>query len=75
LLENQYPALPFGDAVVDHFTALAVWLQRQGRPPPVLDLMIAATACRHGLILVTLNARGFAGIPGLVVDDWSAASA
>jgi predicted nucleic acid-binding protein len=75
LLENQYPVLPFDDAVADHFATLAVGLRRQGRPRPVLDLMIAATACRHGLILATLNARDFSGIPGLVVEDWSAPSA
>jgi len=70
LLENQYPVLPFDDAVADTFSGLAVDLRRQGKPKPVLDLMIAATACRHGLILATLNARDFVGIPGLVIEDW-----
>ena len=70
LLENQYPVLPFDDTVADTFASLAARLRRQGTPRPVLDLMIAATACRHGLILATLNAKDFAGIPGLVVEDW-----
>ena len=72
LLENQYPVLPFDEAVADIFASLAVSLRREGKPRPVLDLMIAATACSHGLILVTLNAKDFAGIPGLVVEDWNA---
>ena len=70
LLENQYPVLPFDDTVADTFASLTVSMRRQGTPRPVLDLMIAATACRHGLILATLNTRDFAGLPGLVVEDW-----
>lgn len=35
------------------------------------DLLIAATALSHRLILATLNARHFDGIPGLHVEDWS----
>jgi tRNA(fMet)-specific endonuclease VapC len=72
LLENQYPVLPFDDVVADAFAGLAVTMQRQGRPRPALDLMIAATACSHGLVLATLNVRDFSGIPGLVVEDWAA---
>lgn len=72
LLENQYPVLPFDDAVADTFARLAVALRRQGKPRPILDLMIAATACRHGLTLATLNAKDFAGIPDLAVENWNA---
>lgn len=32
---------------------------------PVLNLQIAATARRHGLIVATLNAKHFAGLPGV----------
>jgi len=71
LLENHYPILAFDAAVADTFSALAVEMRRQGKPRPALDLMIAATACRHGLILATLNSRDFIGIPGLAVEDWS----
>ena len=54
---------------------LTVSIRRRGTPRPVLDLMIVATACKHGLILATLNARDFIGIPGLVVEDWNAPKA
>jgi len=70
LLENQYPVLAFDAAVADTFSELAAHLRRQGKTKPVVDLLIAATACRHGLVLATLNARHFAGIPGLIVEDW-----
>jgi predicted nucleic acid-binding protein len=72
LVENQYPVLPFDAAAADSFSELAVNEERQGRPRPTIDLMIAAAACRHGLVLATLNARDFVGIPGLVVEDWGA---
>lgn len=36
-----------------------------------LDLMIAATALRHRLILATLNVRHFSRIEGLRWEDWS----
>lgn len=71
LLEAQYAVLPFDASVADTYSCLAAIQSRHGRPRPVLDLMIAATACRHGLVLVTLNVRDFAGIPGLDVADWS----
>ena len=47
-------------------------MRRRGTPRPVLDLMIAATACSHGLVLATLNVRDFTDIPGLIVEDWGA---
>jgi toxin FitB len=71
LLENQYPILAFDASVAETFGILAADARRQGKPKPALDLMIAATACRHGLVLATLNARDFIGISGLVIEDWN----
>jgi len=71
LLENHYPIMPFDAAAADVFSTLSVTMCRQGKTRPTLDLMIAATACHHGLILATLNARDFVGIPGLTVENWS----
>jgi predicted nucleic acid-binding protein len=36
-----------------------------------VDLLIAATAKQHDLVIATLNAKDFEDIPGLRVDDWS----
>jgi predicted nucleic acid-binding protein len=71
LLENQYPILSFNASVAGAFSVLAADMRRQGKPKPVVDLMIAATACLHGLVLATLNVRDFADIPGLTVEDWN----
>ena len=54
LLENHYPILSFKAAVADTFSILAATRRRQDKPKPVIDLMIAATASCHGLILATL---------------------
>lgn len=71
LLEHQYPVLPFDEAVADIFGKLSAALRKTGRPKPALDLMIAATAMCHQLMVVTLNVGDFDGIPGLKLEDWS----
>lgn len=73
LLMHRYPVLPFDAAVATVFGQLVAQMNAAGRPRPALDLMIAATARTHGLIVATLNARDFAGIPGVGVEDWGAA--
>ncbi len=35
------------------------------------DRLIAAHAVSHGLIVVTRNAKDFADVPGLVVENWT----
>ena len=73
LLMHRYPVLPFDAAVVTAFGKLVAQMNTAGRPKPALDLMIAATARAHGLIVATLNVRDFVGIPGVGVEDWDAA--
>ena len=72
LLMHRYPVLPFDAAVAAVFGQLVAPMKTAGRPRPALDLMIAATARTHGLIVATLNARDFADIPGVGVEDWGA---
>ena len=40
-------------------------VERAGRPVALHDLWIAACAVRHGIPLVSNNARHFTGVPGL----------
>lgn len=71
ILRPFYQALPFDDAVAATYAALQGELKRLGRPRPILDLMIAATARHHGLIVATLNEKDFLGIPGVAVENWA----
>lgn len=70
-LDGALPAW-FGERVlgIDLATAQrwAALLAAAGRPLPAIDSLLAATALRHGLGLVTRNVRDF-GFPGLVVHS------
>ena len=43
---------------------------RSGRPYAAADAQIAATALRHGLIVVTRNSRDFQGMGVSLLDPW-----
>lgn len=48
-------------------------LQAAGTPIGPFDVLIAGQAFCRGLTLVTANTREFVRVPGLAVEDWSAA--
>jgi tRNA(fMet)-specific endonuclease VapC len=50
--------------------AVRAALARRGTPIGPYDVMIAGTALRHGLILVTSNSDEFERISGLILEDW-----
>lgn len=43
---------------------------REGRTPPVIDSLLAATALVHDLIVVTRNTRDFEVLAAKVVNPW-----
>jgi tRNA(fMet)-specific endonuclease VapC len=63
-------SLPFDDRCADEAGILRLDLERSGRPIGPNDLLIAATARAHDLVLVTANTREFGRVPGLRLDDW-----
>ncbi len=65
--------LPWTSATARRYGTLRAELERRGRPLAALDLMIAAHAAEHDMMLVT-NDRAFDAVPGLRVEDWTAAS-
>lgn len=71
-ISEQFDVLPFDGDTAEHYGALASLVRDHGRNPRPrrLDLQIAATASRHGLLLLTRNADDFAGLETalLVVD-------
>lgn len=74
LLKGRFPVLPVDQVVGDVFAEMKATQQRMGKPVPDLDLLIAATARAHGLIVATLNVRHFALIADIVVEDWGLAT-
>ena len=48
-------------------------LKRKGTPIGPHDVLIAAQARRHDATLVTANTREFSRVPGLRLEDWTAA--
>jgi predicted nucleic acid-binding protein len=57
--------------VLTDFMALARRLGARGRPQSAPDLLLAATARRHDLILVTRNTRDFANTGITVYNPWT----
>lgn len=56
---GRRPVLPYDDEVARAWGRLAAGAQRRGRPRPQNDTWIAACCIRHGVPLITLNAKDF----------------
>lgn len=79
-LSNQLNAVlsaidvcPFDEPADRHYGAIRNELERLGEPIGHNDLLIAAHARSLGATLVTGNMREFVRVPGLAVEDWTAA--
>lgn len=62
--------LDFDAEGADHAARIRLQLEAAGTPIGLADLLVAATARRHGCTLVTHNTREFSRVPGLEVEDW-----
>jgi len=60
---GHYVIVPFDAPLADAWAQIAVHRQRLGRPIECGDCWIAATAVRHGIPLVTHNARHYVDVP------------
>ena len=73
-LEVELPAfftgriLPVDAAVADTWGRL---LASAGRSLPSIDSLIGATAARHGMSVVTRNAKDYAGLGITVINPWT----
>ena len=65
---DEFDVLAFDMEVAEYYGALASLVRAAGRNPRPrrMDLQIAATAARHGLVLCTLDAADFAGLESAV---------
>ena len=67
---SGFPELPFDDKCVEIYAQARAELERKGQRIGALDLMIAATALAHNLVLVTHNTAEFSRVHGLRIEDW-----
>lgn len=66
---NASNVLPVDAGAARHYGEVRDGLRRIGRPIPENDIWIAATALRHGLVLVTRDSH-FEHVEGLRVERW-----
>jgi tRNA(fMet)-specific endonuclease VapC len=70
MLLNTISVLPFEREDARVAAQLRASLNSQGTPIGAYDLLLAASALRRGLKIVTHNAREFARVGGLGIEDW-----
>ncbi|MEW6167995.1 MAG: PIN domain-containing protein [Pseudomonadota bacterium] len=63
--------LDFGQAEAQQAVSLGAYLQAAGARLSTLDLLQAATALTHQLVLVSDRSAAFADVPNLDVERWA----
>ena len=64
--------LPVDAAVANRWGLLAAQAKSRGKPLPVIDGLLAATALQYNLTVVSRNASGFANTRVPVINPWGA---
>jgi tRNA(fMet)-specific endonuclease VapC len=67
---QRFVTIPFDRQAARIYGDIRGQLEAQGTPIGGNDLLIAATAIAHDLILVTHNTREFGRVVGLKIEDW-----
>ena len=70
---ETFPFIPFDEHAAWIFSDIKSRLERIGKPAPLLDMQIAATAIANNLILVTRNVKDFepiAEVSSLMLENW-----
>ncbi len=62
--------LEFDSKAAWHFGNIRSTLYKKGQPIGPYDMLIAAHARAHGLILVTNNVAEFHRVEGLLIENW-----
>ena len=65
-----FEILDFNDKDAEDFGRLRAQLKKEGRLIGPYDMLIAAQAISHNLILVTNNTEEFSRVKGLRLEDW-----
>ena len=70
-IESSMGIFPVSQTLVEIFGLLKSNLEKTSTPLDDFDLVLAATALSHNLILVTNNTKHFQRINGLKIENWS----
>ena len=73
-IQANYEIIPFDVHASWILSDIRQRLESKGKPAPLSDSMIAATAIANNLILVTRNVKDFESIrevSSLMIEDWS----
>lgn len=62
--------LPFSVVEAEQAAHIRAVLKSQGQPIGAYDVLIAATALQHHLLMITANQREFDRVPGLQTENW-----
>ena len=62
--------IPFSTVEAEQAAQIRAVLKSQGQPIGAYDVLIAATALQHNLLMVTANRREFERFPGLKTENW-----
>lgn len=69
-LLRDLQVLPFTQEDAAATAAVRAALAKRGTPIGPYDVMIAGSALRRGLVMVTSNGDEFGRIHGLILEDW-----
>ncbi len=67
---SRFLSLPFDDDTAQVYGILRAKLEKQGKPIGPMDMLIAATAIKWNLTLITHNISEFQFIEELLFEDW-----
>jgi tRNA(fMet)-specific endonuclease VapC len=70
-LSGPIEVLPFTPADAEEAGDIRAALERAGTPIGPYDILVAAQARQRDALLVTANAREFARVPRLKLEDWA----
>jgi tRNA(fMet)-specific endonuclease VapC len=73
-IEKSFPTIPVDFFISETFGMIKSQLESKGTPLDDFDLIIAATALTHNLVLVTNNEKHFRRIDGLKHVNWTSES-
>lgn len=69
-IKSYFPIINITSEIMETFSDIKAYLNKIGKPTDDMDLLIAATAISHNLVLVTHNTKHFSNIPTIELVDW-----